>query len=95
MYYHIFGFKWKAKATETDKANAATDILAFQGAIPGLIETHFGPNTSAHTQGYTVAGVMKFQDKASLDAYQRHPSHLALLDWLVPLIDAVELDIEV
>jgi len=29
----------------------------------------------------------------ALDAYTHHPMHLALLAWLVPLIEAIELDL--
>jgi hypothetical protein len=36
---------------------------------------------------------MRFKDKAALDSYVQHPSHQALLVWLVPLIDALELDL--
>ena len=36
---------------------------------------------------------MLFKDDASLNAYFQHPAHQALLAWLVPLIDAVELDL--
>jgi hypothetical protein len=36
---------------------------------------------------------MRFADKAALDAYPQHPAHQALLVWLKPLIDAVELDL--
>ena len=35
----------------------------------------------------------QFKDQASLDAYVQHPAHQALLAWLVPLIDAIELDL--
>ena len=55
---------------------------------------HVGPNLSPRGQGYTFAGLMKFTDKAAADAYTTHPMHLALLKWLVPLIDPVELDFE-
>jgi hypothetical protein len=37
---------------------------------------------------------MKFTSKAATDAYSTHPAHMALLQWLVPLIDPVELDFE-
>ena len=39
------------------------------------------------------SNAMQFKDQASLDAYVQHPSHQALLQWLVPLIDAIELDL--
>jgi hypothetical protein len=92
MYFHIFGFKWKPEATEAQKTQAAADILAFRGKIPGLIEVHVGPNQSPHGQGYSFAGVMRFTGKAACDAYMTHPQHLALLGWLKALIDPVEMD---
>jgi hypothetical protein len=92
MYFHIFGFKWKAETTEAQKTQATADILAFRGKIPGLLEVHVGPNLSPHGQGYAFAGVMRFTGKAACDAYSVHPQHLALLQWLKPLIDPVELD---
>ena len=94
MFIHIFGFRWKKEATVADEARAAKEILAFRGTIPGLIEAHVGPNLSPRGQGYTFAGMMKFTDKAAADAYSQHAEHLALLQWLVPLIDPVELDFD-
>jgi hypothetical protein len=94
MFIHIFGFRWKPHATEADQGRATEEILAFRGTIPGLIEAHVGPNVSPRAQGFTFAGLMKFTDRAACDAYTTHPAHLALLEWLVPLIDPVELDFE-
>ncbi len=91
--FHVFAFQWKPDATDELKAKAEQTIRAFQGRIPGLIETHVGPNISPRGKGYTFGGVMRFKNKASLDAYVLHPMHQALLKWLVPLIDAIELDL--
>lgn len=91
--FHVFAFQWKPEASEAQKAKAAMDIAAFQGQIPGLIETHVGPNISPRGKGYTFGGIMRFKDQAALDAYVQHPMHQALLKWLVPLIDAIELDL--
>src|ERR1700747_3475675 len=87
VFIHIFGFRWKEHATDTDKARARKDILAFRGNIPGLLEVSVGPKVWPRGQGYTFVGLMKFPDKAACDAYAVHPAHLALLQWLVPLID--------
>ena len=92
MYFHIFGFKWKPEATEALRAKAAAAILEFRGNIPGLIEAHVGANDSPRGGGYGFAGVMRFTDKAAFEAYGTHPQHEALLTWLVPLIEPVELD---
>ena len=92
--FHVFAFQWKPDATEAQKARAAKDIRAFQGTIPVLLETHVGPNISPRGKGYTFGGIMRFTDQAALDAYVQHPSLQALLAWLVPLIDAIELDLQ-
>jgi hypothetical protein len=91
--FHVFAFQWKPEATDAQKEKATTDIRAFQGTIPGLLETHVGLNISPRGKGYTFGGIMRFTDQAALDAYVKHPSHQALLVWLVPLIDAIELDL--
>jgi hypothetical protein len=94
VFIHIFGFRWKEHASEEHKARAAREIRAFQGQIPGLIDVAVGHNLSPRAQGYSFAGLMRFTDRAACDAYATDPSHLALLEWLVPLIDPVELDFE-
>jgi hypothetical protein len=37
---------------------------------------------------------MKFVDRAALEAYGVHPPHQKLLEWLMPLIETVEVDFE-
>lgn len=92
-FFHVFLFRWKPNASEAMKQKAAKDIAAFEGQVPGLLETHVGQNSSPHAFGYTFGGIMRFQDRSAFEAYQHHPLHQALLKWLVPLIDPVELDI--
>ena len=96
MYIHAFLFQWQPNATAEMKERAAREIRAFQGQIPGLLETSYGENVSARSQGFTHGGVMKFRDKAALDAYSPHPTHQKLLDWLKPLLKtAAELDYQI
>jgi Stress responsive A/B Barrel Domain len=91
--FHVFVFQWKPETSDAQKDRAKKDIGAFQGVIPGLIQTHVGQNISPRGKSYTFGGIMQFKDEAALNAYFQHPAHLALLKWLVPLIDAVELDL--
>lgn len=91
--FHVFVFQWKQGASEAQKDRATREIGAFQDVVPGLLQTHVGPNISPRGKGYTFGGIMQFKDEASLEAYFQHPAHQALLAWLVPLIDAVELDL--
>jgi antibiotic biosynthesis monooxygenase (ABM) superfamily enzyme len=91
--FHVFAFRWKPGTSEAQIDRATREIRAFQGLIPGLLETHVGQNISPRGNGYTYGGIMRFTNKAALDAYVQHPAHQALLSWLVPLIDPIELDI--
>ncbi len=94
MYIHIFAFRWKHESTSAEKERAALDIRALQGQIPGLLETYVGTNLSPRGQEYAFGGVMKFPDRAAFESYNVHPAHLALLGWLLPLIEPLELDFE-
>lgn len=73
MYIHMFAFRWKPSTTADQKAQALIGIRNLQGNIPGLLETWAGTNISPRGQGYELGGVMKFQDKVSLDPTVRIP----------------------
>ncbi len=95
MMIHAFLFQWKPQATEAEKLQAATRILALQGQVPGIIEASYNANTSPRSQGFTHGGVIKFRDAAAFKAYFIHPVHQELVDWLMPLLTvAAELDYE-
>jgi stress responsive alpha/beta barrel protein len=94
MVIHTFAFRWKPNVTADEKQRVRTEILALQGQIPGLLETHVGENFSPRSQGYEFVGSMRFPNRAALEAYNAHPVHQKLLSWLLPLIDPIELDFE-
>jgi len=94
MVVHTFAFRWKAGVREDQKVRALAEIRGLQGQIPGLLETWVGVNVSSRSQGYELGGVMKFSDRSALDRYGAHPIHQQLLQWLMPLIDALEIDFE-
>jgi Stress responsive A/B Barrel Domain len=94
MIIHTFAFRWKPNVTSEQKQRVTNAIRALQGQIPGLLETLVGANISPRSQGYQFGGVMKFRDRAALESYGTHPAHLQLLEWLMPLIDPLEVDFE-
>ena len=94
MVIHTFAFRWKSGVGEDEKLRAAVEIRGLQGHIPGLLETLVGVNISPRSQRYELGGVMKFSDRTALDAYGAHPVHQKLLQWLMPLIDPIEVDFE-
>lgn len=90
----MFVFRWKPGVTPEQVQRAKSEIRALQGQIPGLLETAVGVNISPRGQGYEFGGVMKFADKQFLESYGEHPVHQALLRWLMPLIEVIEVDFE-
>ena len=94
MLIHAFGFRWQAGVSEEQKTRAVEAIRALQGQIPGLLATYVGTNVSPRSQGYALGGVMHFADRAALETYNEHPVHQALLSWLMPLIEPVEIDFD-
>lgn len=92
MMIHMFAFRWHADATEEQKDRAIAEIRSLRGKIPGLLEVHVGKNISPRGAGYETGGVMKFKDAAALASYPVQPAHKALLAWLMPLIDPIEVD---
>lgn len=92
MYIHAFAFRWRPGVTGDQKQRVLSEIRQLQGQIPGRMETYVGKNISPRGQGYELGGVMKFADRESLDAYGPHPVHQALVSWLMPLIEPLELD---
>jgi hypothetical protein len=95
MYLHMFAFRWRPGVTEAQQDRVIAEIRALQGQIPGLLETSVGRNISPRSGGYMLGGVMKFIDRASLDAYPGHPVHQELVAWLMPLIEPIEVDFEI
>ena len=94
MIVHTFAFRWKPHATQAQKDRALVEIRAMRGGIPGLLDVMVGVNVSPLSQGYELGGVMTFATHADLDAYQDDPVHGAILEWLVPLVDALQVDFE-
>lgn len=92
MYVHMFLFVWKEGVTQAQIERSITEIRAFQGTIAGLDSTDVGVNISPKASRFGLGGVMRFVDEAAYAAYVDHPLHQALLTWLVPLIEAVEVD---
>ena len=92
MFIHMFAFRLKPGVTEAQQVRMLREIGELKNHIPLVLESHVGKNVSPRGQGFVIGGVMKFADQAALESYNSHPVHQALLQWLVPLIDAIEVD---
>jgi hypothetical protein len=92
MFIHMFAFRLKPGVSEAQQDRMIREISALQGQISGIRESYVGRNVSPRGQGYVIGGVMKFEDQVALEGYNSDPVHQALLKWLLPLIDPIEVD---
>ena len=95
MFIHMFAFRLKPGVTEAQQDRMVREIGALEDDIPSVLESYVGKNVSPRGQGYEIGGVMKFENQATLESYNSHPVHQALLKWLLPLIDPIEVDFPV
>ena len=92
MFMHMFAFRVKAGVSQAQQDRMIREISTLKDHIPSVLESHVGKNVSPRGQGFVIGGVMKFADQNALDAYNANPVHQELLKWLLPLIEAIEVD---
>lgn len=81
MIRHVVA--WKLSATdEAEKAADGEAIAAalngLMGVVPSIRAISAGPNVVAPGTNWDVALIVDFDDVEGLDAYQVHPSHVAV-----------------
>lgn len=90
MIEHVVLFKIKASATDRQKTDMLQRLLALKDRIPGIVHASAGANFSDRARGFTHGFVVRFVDRASLDAYLPHPEHQAVVEKFVkPISEGV------
>ncbi|WP_413166861.1 Dabb family protein [Capilliphycus salinus ALCB114379] len=97
MIVHIVLFKWTEDATPEAIAAAIEGLRELKAKIPGIIDLSCGENFSERSQGFQHGLLVKFTDKAALEAYTPHPDHQAVVQNLIKpiLADILAVDYEV
>lgn len=94
---HIVLFRWRpdADTTQIEDAHAALRRLADE--IPGIVELTCGANFTDRAKGYNSGLVVRFADRAALEAYLPHPAHRTVVEKYINPIreDSLALDYEV
>lgn len=86
MVEHVVLFKTKPGTTDEQKQNLITALKALKDQIPGIVHLTAGPNFSDRSQGYDLGLSVRFEDRASLDAYGPHPAHQACVaQFVIPI----------
>lgn len=84
---HVVMFKLK-KPTSAVLAEAAAMLRALQGVVPSLISIEVGLDVLHEGRSYDLVIINRFASQAGLAAYQEHPDHQQVLDYLRPIVNA-------
>ena len=97
MIEHIVLFKWQETATPEAIEAAVTELRALKGKIECIVDLSCGVNFSERAQGFTHGLVVRFTDRAALDAYGPHPAHQHVVqNFILPIrADILALDYEI
>ena len=77
MVEHIALFSVRADARPEEIEAMLARLRRLPEEVPGILYLSCGENFSDRAQGYTHGLVVRFPDRAALDAYQVHPKHQA------------------
>ncbi len=91
---HIVLFRWRADASPDAIAAVIEGLRNLKHQIPDIVDLSVGENFSARAQGYQCGLVVRFKDRAALDAYGPHPAHQDVVENLINPIreDVLALD---
>lgn len=94
MIRHIVMWKLKEAALGASRAENAVKLKerleACRGIVPGILHLEAGLAAPGLESTYDVVLVSDFADKAALDAYQVHPTHQALKQFVAAVRDSRE-----
>lgn len=83
MVEHIVLFRLKPETTEAQKQDLMRGLLALKDQIEGIVDASVGENFCERARGYHLGFVVRFTDRASLEAYGPHPAHRKVVEELV------------
>jgi hypothetical protein len=72
---HIVLIRWTQEASQTAIDSAMAELRGLKGKIAGIVELSAGVNFSERSKGFTHGMVVRFTDRAALEAYGPHPEH--------------------
>ena len=96
MVEHIVLFRWTEKPSQGAMDRAVAELRGLKGKISGVVDLSCGANFSDRAKGCTHGLVVRFADRAALEAYNPHPEHQRVLQNFINPIraDILALDYE-
>ncbi|WP_308638170.1 Dabb family protein [Paenibacillus silvisoli] len=92
MFEHLVIFKFNATVTPEREQQLVDKLLAFKGAIPGIVDLSAGRNITEETDnihGFSLGLRVTFENRDALRAYGPHPAHQDFVKSLDGLLEQV------
>jgi len=91
---HVVMFKFK-QPTDEVLEKASSLLRGLSGQVPQLISIEVGVDILHSARSYDLAIITRFASMADLEAYQTHPEHVKVLDYLRTVLSgSVAVDFE-
>jgi diamine N-acetyltransferase len=78
---HVVFFKFK-QPTDEVLEKAASMLRGLSGQVPQLMSIEVGVDVVHSERSYDLAIITRFANRADLEAYQAHPEHVKVLEYL-------------
>lgn len=90
MIEHIVLFRSNSDCSAATREQIILAARSLKAEIPEILALTAGENWSERSEGYEFALVIRFQDKDSLEVYQKHPHHQKFVqEWVKPHVEKV------
>lgn len=80
MIRHVAVFRFDPEFDEAEREQWMALLRSLEGQVEGLRSMTVGTNVIPGPAAHELAIVADFDDRAALDAYNRHPRHLEVLE---------------
>lgn len=80
MLRHIVFFKFKTETPSARRRNFFEMLRALPGQIPEIADSELGEDILHQPRSFDVSIFFTFQDRAALETYSSHPSHVTIVE---------------
>ncbi|HVB38611.1 MAG TPA: Dabb family protein [Vicinamibacterales bacterium] len=88
MLIHLIAFKYKPDVDDAARARHR-EALATLGVIDGILELKVGADLLHTSRSYDTGLLVKFRDRAALEAYAKDPRHVPIAQGGVALCEHI------
>ena len=88
MLTHVVCFKYRASASESDRQEHRLRLRGLEG-LDGVLDLTVGADVVRSSRSYDTGLVVKFRDRAALDAYQVDTKHVGVAQFGLSLCDHI------